>query len=186
MFKNIKILSRKQVEEIISSQIMPTCLPWALISIWNSFELVHVFTREILKKIGCQEALSIRFGDLTLDELSRKKKEEKDKEKLFNESDAEQIILFIDEINKVDVPVLIIHCAAGISRSGAIGLFACRYLKLDEKTFLNSNKHILPNFYILEILNKVSGTNDDYVKFWKTEENLKKREAMFKFSDKKG
>ena len=182
MIKNIKILSRKEVEYFIKSITMPVELPWAFISIWNSHELVHVFTRDILKKIGCNEALSIRLADLTKDEFFlHLSEDEKKNNKLFDETDAKQIISFVDKINSLDIPTLIIHCAAGISRSGAVGLFTCRYLKLNEDEFRKENENILPNFYILKTLNDVSGIDKDYVKFWETKENLLKYDAMLKF-----
>lgn len=186
MIKKISIQSRKQIENILKTCKKPIELPWALISIWNSHELLDFENIETLNNIGCRNFLSIRFADLTKKELEKldiDKKDDKQKDyKLFDEIDAQKIIDFIVDINKKDIPVLIIHCAAGISRSGAIGLFICRYFDLDEEQFREENKYILPNFYILNVLNNVSKINDDYVKFWETQKNLAKRQIMFNLS----
>jgi predicted protein tyrosine phosphatase len=178
MIKRITVLSRKQTEQIIISACAPTQNLWALISIWNTKELLDPFSREILSKINCKETLSIRFADLTPNELQRIN--DKENYLLFNEKHAETIIDFLEKINLLDIDELIIHCAAGISRSGAVGLFTCRYFKLDENKFREENKQILPNFHILEVLNSVSDIDKDYIKFWETKENQEKREKLFK------
>lgn len=173
--KKIIVLPRRIVESAIQTPQRLSENTWALISIWNSYELIHFMTRPILKQIGCQEALSVKFADLTLEE----RKQYPDS-KLFGENDARLIIDFIDSINKLDIPELIIHCAAGISRSGAVGLWACRYLELDEKQFRENNKRILPNTHVLDVLNEISGTNKKYMDFWASKEMKEKRELMFK------
>lgn len=71
--------------------------------------------------------------------------------KAFTEKDAKKIIEFLNSNKNIDN--LIIHCAAGISRSGAVGRFALEYLKGDQEFFYNNNKHILPNAKVLRILN---------------------------------
>lgn len=73
------------------------------------------------------------------------------KTRAFTEEDAKQVIKFLDK-NK-HIKVLLIHCAAGISRSGAIGQFALDYLNGDRDHFKINNKHILPNAEVLRILN---------------------------------
>jgi predicted protein tyrosine phosphatase len=49
----------------------------------------------------------------------------------------------------------LVHCAAGISRSGAIGQFINDYLNLDKGRFLMNNPHILPNGHISRLLNNL-------------------------------
>jgi predicted protein tyrosine phosphatase len=178
MISQILVYSRKQIEICISTSSRPVEDRWALISIWSSKELVDVFLQDYLSKIGCLEALSIKFADLTLEELERI--EHKKEFKIFDEDNAKEIIAFIDKINLLDIPVLIVHCAAGISRSSAVGLFACRYLKLNEQTFRDLHKHILPNLYVLNTLSEVSGMNKDYIASWQSKENTALRERMMK------
>jgi len=50
----------------------------------------------------------------------------------------------------------IIHCAAGISRSGAVGQFITDYLELDQMDFRQKNPNILPNGHISRLLNKLA------------------------------
>lgn len=55
------------------------------------------------------------------------------------------------ERNK-DKTSLIVHCAAGISRSGAIGTFAQEYFNTDIVKFKSDNKYIHPNSLVMTIL----------------------------------
>ena len=74
---------------------------------------------------------------------------------LFNENMAHQIISFADDGN---LPLLV-HCTAGISRSGAIGevlnWYFNRYLKnntTDDEDFVRNNRQIQPNTLVRKIL----------------------------------
>lgn len=72
--------------------------------------------------------------------------------KLFDEQMANQILNFCD-LNK-DKERFIVHCTAGISRSGAIGevlsfLFGENYLDFKKR-----NPQIIPNYLVKKILTK--------------------------------
>ena len=69
----------------------------------------------------------------------------------FTENDAAKVIKFLDENYKTKF--LLVHCAGGISRSGAIGQFALDYLKGDKNKFKLDNPQILPNARVLRLLN---------------------------------
>ena len=71
----------------------------------------------------------------------------------FTEQHAEQIIDFVEK-NK-NKRVMYVHCDAGISRSGAVGLWMCRYLGEDEEDFRTRNKNIHPSPNVMNILKKV-------------------------------
>lgn len=66
--------------------------------------------------------------------------------------ELQKIIDFVNQ-NK-EVPIFVVHCHAGISRSGAIAEWL--RLKFEDETntngFLRQNPHILPNTYILNRL----------------------------------
>jgi len=171
----IFIKSRKDVERFIESNVKPALEPWSLISIWNTARLLTLENIKIVKSLGCAEFLDLKFGDYT--DKERDASSEKDII-LFNEDMANKVIHFLDSLSTEN---LIIHCAAGISRSSAIGLFACRYLSLDEQAFRDIHPHILPNYYILSVLNKISKINQDYVKFWESEEKKELRKKMMNF-----
>lgn len=70
----------------------------------------------------------------------------------FDDYDAEKIKLFVKR-NK-DKKQWIIHCTAGISRSGAIGEYISDYFGNDYHLFKRDNPQIKPNIHIKKILNK--------------------------------
>ncbi len=47
---------------------------------------------------------------------------------------------------------MIVHCAAGVSRSGAVGLFVRDYFSLDYSEFKRQNPHIVPNLWVSKVL----------------------------------
>ncbi len=77
---------------------------------------------------------------------------------LFNENMAQQIMRFVDD-GKLP---LLVHCTAGISRSGVVGevlnWYFNRYLEhnaADDEDFTQSNRQIMPNFIVRRIMLKV-------------------------------
>lgn len=68
----------------------------------------------------------------------------------FTSEQAEQLLRFIK--NNSDKESCIIHCAAGISRSGAVGTFVNDYFHGDFHKFQKQNPHILPNGLVLRLL----------------------------------
>ena len=80
--------------------------------------------------------------------------------KLFSVSQAEEVITFINLIKDAEEDaVLVVHCDAGVSRSGAVGTFVCDYLGLDYNEFMSENKGIMPNPYVLKLLRETAGMN---------------------------
>ena len=74
---------------------------------------------------------------------------------LFTANDA---LAILDFVNDASMPVLI-HCTAGISRSGAVGecldLYYNRWLcdnRQDHLYFLDNNRQIMPNPFVRHIL----------------------------------
>ena len=77
---------------------------------------------------------------------------------LFNEAKAQQIMRFVDD-GKLP---LLVHCTAGISRSGAVGevlnWYFNRYLEhnvADDEEFVQNNRQIQPNTIVRRIMLKV-------------------------------
>jgi predicted protein tyrosine phosphatase len=163
--KKILVLPRIVVERIISSK--KELSPWALISIYSSPKelLVTPEIEDKLKSINCLKVLSLCFGDFDKSHIAYLTQNNLKEESLFNENQARQILDFIEEECK-DLRMIIIHCDAGVSRSGAVGLWACRYLNCDEKVFMNVNPHIFPNSHVYDTLSEISGMRDDYLKLW--------------------
>jgi len=94
--------------------------------------------------------LRMWFDDVSYDdEVSPTNKESC---KAFTEKDGKKIIKFVNKNKDRD---FIIHCAAGISRSGAIGTFILDYLNGDQEFFYNENKNIIPSAHVSIILNRL-------------------------------
>ena len=77
---------------------------------------------------------------------------------LFNEDMAHAIMRFVDD-GKLP---LLVHCTAGISRSGAVGevlnWYFNRYLEYnaaDDEDFVQNNRRIMPNTIVRRIMLKV-------------------------------
>lgn len=96
--------------------------------------------------------LSLKFHDIVADErtIENFKRINGGQYTLFNEDHAEQIIYFLTELEPTDN--LLVHCFAGISRSGAIGTFAREMFNLDYSSFKQINPQICPNVHILKVL----------------------------------
>ena len=77
---------------------------------------------------------------------------------LFNEDMAHAIMRFVDD-GKFP---LLVHCTAGISRSGAVGEVLnwyfnrdLEYNAADDEDFTQNNRQILPNFIVRRIMMKI-------------------------------
>lgn len=136
----------------------------AIISIC-SYKRDIIFTKAVRKRMGCENILSLVFADLTETDFKIAPELIK-KFPTFNVKMAQQIIQFLNKLKEKDIKLLIIHCDAGVSRSGAVGIFACRYLGMDEKEFRKEHRFIGPNTLIYDLLIKESGMRDDYQKWW--------------------
>lgn len=75
-----------------------------------------------------------------------------EKVKAFTVEDAKIVRNFIKK-NK-DKETFIVHCSAGISRSGAVAQFICDFFRCDREEFLRNN-NILPNGRITRMLNNL-------------------------------
>jgi predicted protein tyrosine phosphatase len=72
----------------------------------------------------------------------------------FDESMAVKVLDFYENIKNTEPDdfTIIVHCGAGISRSGAIGSFGVDYFGIDRDEFLESNKWINPNRHVVKLL----------------------------------
>jgi len=176
MIRWVGVHQRRVIEDILDTGDKPEYLkhPWALISICSYPERKLIKSEkeeEALRKAGCHNALTVYFGDFTVDSYHamRESYSEKQWRKiiLFDEQMARDIIEFIDKINKMAIPVLIVHCQAGVSRSGAVGTYTMRFLGLDEKFFREVHeKYINPNPHVYDTLCKISPLKGEYERFW--------------------
>lgn len=70
---------------------------------------------------------------------------------------AKEIYDFIDSNRNKDV--CFVHCAAGVSRSGAVGLFINDLMEQDYREFMKTNPNVQPNTLISSKLNKIYREN---------------------------
>lgn len=68
------------------------------------------------------------------------------------DTELQRIVDFINKHN--DKSSFIVHCSAGISRSGAVATFLYDkfLMEIDKEVFRRENKYIRPNLYILNRL----------------------------------
>jgi predicted protein tyrosine phosphatase len=75
----------------------------------------------------------------------------------FTSLQASELYEFI--LSNSDKSIFVIHCTAGISRSGAIGTFIANYFNVDMEEFKMDNPYILPNSHVLKMLNFILWEN---------------------------
>ncbi len=100
--------------------------------------------------------LQLKFNDLEAEDWeseSDKAFMEKKGWVLFNESHARKIIEFMDKMDKSKN--LIVHCVAGICRSGAVGDFARSKFGIPFEEFMRKNRQIAPNSHVFRTLRDV-------------------------------
>ena len=76
-------------------------------------------------------------------------------DKLFTADDARNVVAFIKE-KQDDVDTFIVHCTAGISRSGAVGMFIKDYFGCE----IESENSLIPNPLVSAELRKFSWWSD--------------------------
>ena len=162
MIKKILVLSRPDMETLIANDcISLSCIgKWNLISIHGSHEpLLNPELIKKLKGVGMQSCLSFNFWDITESDVEELTKQGQDYV-LFNTGHSNQIIEMFNTIkNSNEDSTLIIHCHAGISRSGAVGIFATDFFDYDFWTFRRDNPNVSPNYMILRMLRNDAGLN---------------------------
>jgi predicted protein tyrosine phosphatase len=148
--KSIYILSKQQFDKLMKlndvtdKNIVDKDVAIISIHSYNDLESVgHPYFKDNLPNV-----LNIFFDDVENDIIEKEKQY-----KSFSIEQGKQLIEFIETNKEKDS--FIIHCLAGISRSGAIGQFICDYFQSDKEQFKINNKHINPNQQVLKILNNL-------------------------------
>jgi hypothetical protein len=134
---------------------------WALISIYHD-PLRPVITSDldtkILRQKGCKKVLSVCFWDYTDKELETFSDKYKTAHKHINiitHTQACTIVRFLRHLRKYDnIKTLVVQCKMGVSRSGAIGLYATRLYNLNENEYMDSGI-IKPNYFVYKMLCEV-------------------------------
>ena len=161
MIERIKIYPVREILKWVNKGIQPF-FSWNLISITNNLETALIDKEKMrLKFLGCNDILALQFADVS--ETESKDEDILDtiinihNSRIFNKEDAEKIVSFVETLHrKENKETLVVHCMAGISRSGAVGMFINDLLRLNHSTFQRDNPGIRPNPFILSILREVS------------------------------
>ena len=81
--------------------------------------------------------------------------------KAFTKEQAIELLNFVEQHK--DKGNCIVHCAAGISRSGAVGTFINDYFGGDHFVFKKTNPYVNPNGHVLRTLKMVVNERTDKV-----------------------
>jgi predicted protein tyrosine phosphatase len=182
MIKEAKVFSRMDMENIlrfpkVKENFPYRNRPWFLVSIHSdpSEEFLVDHKRRALEEgVGMVDGLSICFWDITPKSMEDNRYKDAI---LFDENHAKAIFEFIKKANEVEDAVLVAHCDAGISRSGAVGTFTVDYCQLDYKEFISNNMRVMANDHVLKLLRKAAdmtpsfGTHDG-VGHWSLEDGV--------------
>jgi len=98
-----------------------------------------------------ENVINFRFDDVEHDNEPSPTQEYETK--AFSKEQATQLYKFIKK--NQNKKICVVHCMAGISRSGAVGAFVNDYCGGDWDQFKRNNRHIVPNPRISRMLNQV-------------------------------
>lgn len=94
---------------------------------------------------------SISLLKLYFDDITPKFVKLDSKCKLISLTQTEIIKETIDDCVENNITNIVIHCTAGISRSGSVGCILARYLNGDDMYLFQTGKY-LPNEYVYELM----------------------------------
>ena len=161
---SVVVVSRREALDLIEKKKPPFREPWSFISIsslseagcqasYRNSSIPYAYgMMDSLKDLGCQDALSLVFGDTSMEEYQQDPSACDSPP--ISEKQADDIIEFV---RKQGTKHFLVHCYAGVSRSGAVGLWVVRELELVEEYFYAVNRHIHPNSYVMKMLEIRSG-----------------------------
>jgi predicted protein tyrosine phosphatase len=185
MIDNIIVAPRRYIASLIDSKETPPPAPeWFLISIFSATtgpliaEKIHF---ELLAEKNCIDYQAYEFHDITqeqYDSYGRSFTRARNRFIVFSKKQAKDIVGYINKFKNFQNNItLVVHCEQGVSRSGAVGIFACRYLGLDEHSFRARHPNIRPNPTVYDTLRQVSGLPDTFERFWEKNDAI----ALHKF-----
>lgn len=144
-------ISRHRMEQLMASESFS-------MKDYNIISIIDHDAEWIFAEPTEPNVLQLRFNDLE-DEDWKTEAElamiEKKGWILFSEVQASQILDFMNRMDKTKD--LIVHCVAGISRSGAIADFARTKFNIPFEKFIFQNPQIQPNSWVRRLLFKIDG-----------------------------
>ena len=127
--------------------------PFFLISIVDTDQFSA--SREPHYKKDHENVLNLAFDDCEHD--GEPSPTQPEGTKAFNEEQANKLFQFIKKHR--DKEQCIVHCMAGISRSGAVGAFINGYARGNWEEFKGRNPQIVPNPRVQRMLNEAKYNN---------------------------
>lgn len=106
-------------------------------------------SREPYFKEDHENVMTLKFDDVEHDMMASPTQAYDTR--AFTEEQAEKLYKFIKANREKET--CIVHCMAGISRSGAVGSFVQGYCQGDWDLFKRDNPHIAPNARVHRMLN---------------------------------
>lgn len=152
MINKVKVLCKAQMKDFIENDLFGYIKnnKVAVISIIDT-DSPDLFGPDISN----ENVLTLHFDDIT-PKMAIQFNSDQDSERKIRAMSFKQgseIINFINSKQEYESNFeLFVHCSAGISRSGAVGLFVNQYLNLDESEFYSNNPQILPNYWVENVL----------------------------------
>lgn len=94
--------------------------------------------------------ITVKFSDITPGPFLRQRFMLEPHVKPCSSEDARKIVSFILRHAKDQLPKrLVVHCSAGISRSGAVASYAVVHSEMSDSSFLHHNPNLKPNDWVL-------------------------------------
>ena len=131
---SIQVISRKDAELYTGS------IPYAMISIGNSFDTDWA---DLLEDPNRQRLFQIRFFDTVHPRIHNS----------FSDEMAAEMLQFINECK--DLPLFVIHCEHGVSRSAAVGAFISLLINGEDEYYWTNGYHA-PNLLVYRRLVKAA------------------------------
>lgn len=149
---NVFVFSRSKFKEELRLLNDHQFIGTAFISIHSPATSGHFDDVEVIVEDG-PNVLNLWFHDVDPESESLTPKQLSDPELVFfDESMAGKIHAFIEK--NIDKRQWIIHCTAGVSRSGAVGEYISDYLENSYRQFKRDNPQIKPNVHVKKLLEK--------------------------------
>lgn len=150
---NVRVLSYQDFKQLIYAQgindeTVETYKKTIFISILDSegWFAVNQFEKDHTNTITLQFDDVLNSGELSPTNRSGNTR-------AFETTDAKKILDLLDA--NPDAKNCIVHCAAGISRSGAVGQIVNDYYKGDYNVYRRNNPRIMPNQMVIQKLNRL-------------------------------
>ena len=136
----ISILSRSEMKKMLAEYQHDEK------SLLRTYKVISIFSNEgpVFSEISTN-LLCLDFDDVELGDYAGAYK-------LFDKEQASQVINFLMNLDSQDE--LIVHCAAGISRSGAVGTFAAELSGQSVEALHKRHPRVHPNSWVLDLLQK--------------------------------